>query len=140
MSATNAFETEVLQLLFKNTAIADIGNSAGLPASSVDGDYFIALYTTAPTESTAGTEANYGGYARVSVPRNTGFTLSGNQVSNTADVNFPTATSGSNNIVGWAICKTGASAAIIYGTFASQTIDTGKTPKFLAGQLIVSLD
>ena len=99
MSKSNAFETSHLQHVFQNAAIANIGDASGLQPSSADGSLFVALHTAWPGETgdQSTNEAAYTSYARVGVSRNgaTGWTVSGNNVSNTALVQFPTATGGS---------------------------------------------
>lgn len=145
MSATNAFETELLTLLFNNTNVANIGDATGLRGSTAAGSYSIALYTAAPTESAQGTEANYTGYARVAVNRTTGgWTISGNSASNAAAVTFGQCTAGTNTITSFAICKAGTAGvndSIIYGNLTeNRAISAGITPEFAIGQLVVNLD
>ena len=70
-SKTDAFETDVLEHIFQNVAIANIGDATGLPAGTA-GSLYIALFTTTPTDSTAGTECAFGAYARQAVARASG--------------------------------------------------------------------
>ena len=91
MSKSNTFETDLLGLIFTNTAIADIGDAAGLRASVAAGSLYVSLHTADPGE--AGTaitsETAYTGYARVAVARSgAGFTVTGNSVSPAANVDF----------------------------------------------------
>lgn len=91
MSKSNTFETDLLGLIFNNTAIADIGDAAGLRASTVAGNLWWSLHTADPGEAgTAVTsEAAYTGYARIAAARSgAGFTVSGNSVSPPANVDF----------------------------------------------------
>ena len=53
-SKTNAFEASVLNHIFANAAISNIGDASGLPAGT-EGSLFIALFTATPSDSTAGT-------------------------------------------------------------------------------------
>jgi hypothetical protein len=92
MSASDSFETTLLQLLFNNTALPNIGDAPGLQPSAAAGSLFVSLHTADPGE--AGTqltnETAYSGYARVAVARNAGgWTVSGNNASNTAAVTWP---------------------------------------------------
>lgn len=91
MSKSNTFETDLLGLIFNNTAIADIGDAAGLRASTAAGSLYWALFTADPGEAgTAVTsEAAYTGYARVAAARSgAGFTVAGNTVSPPSNVDF----------------------------------------------------
>jgi hypothetical protein len=92
MSASNAFETQLLQLIFNNTNAANIGDTTGLRGSSTAGVFYIGLHTADPGEAGAQntTETAYTSYARQSVVRSSlGFTVSGNTVSNAAAITFP---------------------------------------------------
>lgn len=91
MSKSNVFEADLLGLIFLNTPIADIGDVAGLRASTTAGTFWWALFTADPGEAgTAVTsETAYTGYARVAVPRSgAGFVLTGNSISPFANVDF----------------------------------------------------
>ena len=91
MSATNAFETNLLNHIFTNAAIANIGDATGLPASATAGSLYVSLHTADPGETGDQTtnETAYTNYARVAVARSAaGWTVSGNNASNTAAVNF----------------------------------------------------
>lgn len=91
MSKSNTFENDLLLLLFNNTAIADIGDAAGLRASTTAGSLYWSLHTADPGEAgTAVTsETAYTGYARVAAARSSGaFTVTGNSVSPAANVDF----------------------------------------------------
>ena len=90
MSKSNAFETDFLELIFNATAIADLAeDDTTSPATSL----YVSLHTSDPGEAGDQTtnETSYTNYARVAVARTSGgWTVSGNQVSNTAAVSFPT--------------------------------------------------
>lgn len=91
MSKSNTYENDWLLLVFNNTAIADIGDVAGLRASTTAGSLWVALYTADPAE--AGTaitsETAYTGYARVAVARSgAGWVVTANSVSPAANVDF----------------------------------------------------
>ncbi len=143
MSKTNSFETAFLNHLFQNADIANIGDAAGLRGSSAAGNLHIALFTTAPTDSTAGTEANYTGYARVAVVRSgSGWTIAGNQASNAAAVTFGACTAGSNTITSFGIMTAATGGdLLLYGTLtANLAVSTGITPQFAIGALTVTED
>jgi hypothetical protein len=87
---SNYFIQKSLDHIYLNAAIANIGDATGLPAAGTAGNLYAALLVS-------GTEANYGSYARVAIPRTSaGFSRTNNVVSNVAQLNFPKATSGSN--------------------------------------------
>jgi len=146
MSAKDSFETDLLELLFQNTAIANIGDASGLQPSAGAGNFYIALYTVAPTDSTQGTECDYVGYTRQAVARSAaGFTVSGNNVSNAAAVQFGQCLSGATDTaVAFSINKsaaTGVDDAIIWGALSSNLdISVGVTPEFAIGDLNVNVD
>lgn len=146
MSKANTFENELLQLIFNNVDIADIGDAAGLQNSAAAGNLYVALHTADPGEAgTAATsEAAYGSYARVAVARTVGgWTVSGSSVSNTAQVQFPECTSGSETITHISIttASSGASKILYSGSLtASRSISSGITPLIAASGLTVTED
>lgn len=143
MSKSNAFETSVLNHVFNNAAIANIGDASGLPAAATAGSLYVALYTVAPTDSTAGTEATFGSYARQAVARSAGgWTVSGNQASNTAAITFPQATSGSETIVAFSIMTASSGGDMLYyaAVGTNRAVSTGVTLEFAAGALTVTED
>jgi hypothetical protein len=94
MSKSNVFETDLLLLIFNNTDIANIGDAAGILGSAGAGNLYVSLHTADPGETgTAVTsETAYTNYARQALARAAGaggFTVSGNSVSPTDDVDFP---------------------------------------------------
>ena len=99
MSKSNTFENELLLLVYNNTDIADIGDAGGLQNSAAAGSLYVALHTGDPGEggTQATSECAYAGpYARQAVARSAlGWTVSGNQVSNTALIQFPQCSGGS---------------------------------------------
>lgn len=146
MSATNAFETALLTLYFNNTDHANIGDAAGLQNSATAGSFYISLHTGDPGEAGSQTtnEATYTSYARVAVARSAGgWTVSGNNVSNAAAINFPAATGGTNTITHFGIGSdlSGAGNLFFKGALsASLAVSTGITPSFAIGELDVNLD
>lgn len=91
MSKTNTFENDLLLLVFNNTDIALIGDAAGLQNSAAAGSLYISLHTADPGEAGSQTtnETAYTNYVRVGVARSgSGWTVSGNQVSNAAAIAF----------------------------------------------------
>lgn len=144
MSKTNTFETDLLELLFNNTALANIGNAGGLLPSSVAGSLYVALFTADPGETgSVVAEANYTGYARVAVARTSGgWTIAGNNVSNAAAITFGECTAGTNTITHFAIMTAATGGDMLYSgaLTASLAVSTGITPEFAIGALDVTED
>lgn len=146
MSKANTFENELLQLLFNNIDIADIGDASGLQNSATAGSFYVALHTADPGETgTAATsECAYGSYARVAVARTVGgWTVSGSTVSNTAQISFPECSSGSETITHVSIttASSGSSKILYSGALtASRAVSSGITPLFAASGLTVTED
>lgn len=146
MSLSNASETALLQHIFQNADWANIGDATGLRGSTTAGSFYIALYTADPGEAGTATtnEASYGAYARVAVARSAGgFTVSGNQVSNAAAVQFATCTSGSATVTHFAIVtsSSGAGAILASGALSSSlAVSTNIAPYFGIGTLVGTAD
>ena len=143
MSKSNVQETAYLKLLYQNIAMANIGDAAGLQPSATAGNFYVALYTDDPTDADTGTEANYTSYARVAVPRSTsGWTVSGNVVSNATLITFPVSTGGANTLTHFGIHTASTGGDLIGSGALSSTIEVTSTkePKIEAGALTHSED
>lgn len=146
MSASNAFENALLLLIFNNTNIANVGDATGLRGSSTAGSLYVSLHTADPTEAgdQESDEADYTSYARVAVARTAGgWTVAGNGASNTAAVNFPASTGGTNTATHFGIgtASTGAGVLLFKGALTDSLIITsGVTPSFAIGELDVAAD
>lgn len=146
MSMSNASETALLLHLFNNTDWANVGDAAGLQNSAAAGSFYVALHTADPgdagTQSTS--EASYTGYARVAVARSAGgWTVSGNQVSNTATVQFGECTAGSAVVTHFSVglLSSGAGDILYSGALdATRSVSSGITPLFNAGTLSGVID
>lgn len=146
MSMSNASETNLLNLLFNNTDWPNVGDAAGLQNSAAAGSFYVALHTADPTD--AGTqstsEASYTGYARVAVARSAGgWTVSGNQVSNTATVQFGECTAGSAVVTHFSVglLSAGAGDILYSGALdATRSVSSGITPLFNPGTLTGTVD
>lgn len=137
MSKTNLHETAWQRLKYQNTDHANIGDATGLRGSSTAGNFYVALFSTAPTDSTAGTESSYTGYARQAVARNgSNWTELNGNVENTNQIDFPENTGASQdaNAIGILTALSGGDL-LDYGalTGAPRTIGAGVTPRVLAG-------
>ncbi len=125
---TNSFETSILQHIFQNADIANIGDAAGLQNSAADGSLYISLHTADPGEAGAQNtnEVAYTNYARVAVSRtgSTGWTVSANIVSNTAVINFPTSGVTGATALYWGIgtASSGAGVLLYSGPLSSSPV------------------
>jgi hypothetical protein len=136
MSFSNTTETNILNKLFNNTT---------LPFDGIT-DLYLSLHTADPGE--AGTqltnEATYTSYSRVSVVRSaSGWTVSGNTVSNTALVQFPQCTGSTNTITHVAIgtSTSGSGQVLVKGALnSSLSVSNLIQPQFAPGTLSFSLD
>jgi len=146
MSAKDGFEQDMLDHIFLNEDIPNIGDAGGLLGSATAGSFWMAMYTAAPSDSTEGTECDYTGYARVEVARSAGgFTRTGSSMSNTAAVTFPQCTAGDTDYAQWFTINKGATPndddAIFWGALTGiLTIDVGATPEFPIGDLTITCD
>lgn len=146
MSMSNASETNLLNLLFNNVDWPNVGDAAGLQNSAAAGSFYVALHTADPTDTGDQTtsEVSYTGYARVAVARSgAGFTVSGNQVSNAATVQFGECTAGSATATHFSVGLLSAGAGdILYSgaLSASRAISAGITPLFNPGALQGTVD
>lgn len=143
MSKGNTFENDLLLLIFNATGIANIADNA---ASSPLTNLYVSLHTGDPGEAGDQTtnECTYTSYARVAVARSgSGWTVSGNAVSNAAAITFPQATGGSETATYFAVGTASSSTGkILYSgaLSASLAISSGITPEFAIGDLDVTED
>ena len=128
MSFSNSAETLVLNWLFT-------AGSATRPTA-----WYLALFTANPDEDASGTEVSTSGtaYARQSVA----FTVSGNTASNSAAVEFPTATASYGTVthVGIFDASTAGNLIAYAALTTSKAIDTGDVMRVPAGDLDITLD
>lgn len=113
MAKSTTFATDLLELIFNGTTIANVADDAATsPAVTIT----CALHTADPGAGGDQTtsEADYTSYARVTVARTSGgWTITSNSVSPVAVITFPTSTGGSNIITHWSV-GTGVSDYMIY--------------------------
>lgn len=142
MSLSNAFENNVLLLVFNATAWADYAQDDG---SSPHPNVHTALATGDPgdTGTMSTSETTYTSYARVNVARSgSGFTVTANSVSPAANIDFPAGTGGSGTVTHFSWGKTGGGAADIHcsGTVSPNIVSgNGVTPR-LTTATALSLD
>jgi hypothetical protein len=128
MSLSNTFETTVLTWLLTNS-------SATRPTA-----WYVALFTSNPDEDASGTEVSTSGtaYARQSVT----FSVSGNTATNTAAIEFPTATASYGTVthVGVYDASTAGNLIAYAALTTSKAIDTGDVLRLPANDLDVTMD
>lgn len=126
MSFSNYLENKVLLHVFGATAYT-------APAT-----LYVALFTSDPGETGSGTEVSGGSYARQTIT----FTVTANQASNTAAVEFPTATASWGTVTYAAIYDASTSGNMLaYGALTtSKTIASGDVLRIPAGDFDINLD
>lgn len=143
---SDAFEADILKLVFNATAIANIADNA---ATSPLTNLFLALHTADPLEAgdQTSSEIAYTGYARVAIVRTTGgWTISGTaptQAANAAAINFPACTGGSATAThaSVGVASSGASKTLYAGLLtAPLAISNGITPNAAIGTVIFTED
>lgn len=136
MSKGNTTENDVLELIFKSTALSWDANT----------DLYVALHTGDPGEAGSQTtsEATYTSYARVTVSRSgTGWTVTGNTAENAALIQFPQCTGGTNTITHVSIgtASSGAGQVLYSGALnSSLSVANLIQPQFSAGALTITED
>lgn len=144
MSKGNAFENALLLLLFNNTDASGIGDATGLRGSSTAGSFYVSMHVADPDEGGDQTsnETAYGSYSRVAVERSgSGWTVSGNTVSNAGVVQFPQCTSGTETITHFAVGTdlSGPGKVLYKGVLSpSSEVTTGLQPQFAIGDLVIT--
>jgi len=128
LSLSNTFETRVLTWLFTGDAVTR-------PSA-----FYIALFTSNPAEDASGTEVSTSGtaYARQSAT----FTVSGNEATNSAAIEFPTATAsyGTVSHIGVFDASTGGNLIAYAALTTSKAIDTGDVLRLPANDLDITMD
>jgi hypothetical protein len=126
MSFTNFLETEILDHVFAGSAY------------TAPGTLYVALYTAAPGETGGGTEVSGGAYVRKSVA----FTTSGNTTSNSAAVEFPTASANWGTVTHVGVFDASSSGNLMaYATLtASKQIDSGDVFRIPSADLDITLN
>jgi hypothetical protein len=142
MSKSDAFEADILKLIFNGTAIANLADNA---AASPNTNLYLALHTADPGEAgnQSTNEIAYTGYARVAVARTTGgFAVSGTNpttVNPVADSSFPACTGGSGTAAFFSIgtASTGAGKILYSGSLTPTiAVANGVTPVIKAATSI----
>lgn len=139
MSASDTFENDLLKLIFNSTAIANIADNAGVSPLT---NLYWGLHTADPGEAgtQSSSEANYTGYARLAVARDTtGHTVTGSSVSPKNNVNFPIASGGANTATHFnvGVASSGSTKILVSGTVSPNIVVTsGVTPVLVPASAI----
>jgi hypothetical protein len=128
MSLSNTFETHTLQYLFTTASVTR-------PTA-----WYVALFTSNPAEDASGTEVSTSGtaYARQSAT----FTVSGNEATNSAAIEFPTATASYGTVTHIGVFDAASAGNLIaYAALTtSKAIDTGDVLRLPANDLDITMD
>ena len=136
MSKGNTAESDFILKAFNATELSWSANT----------HLYVGLHTGDPGEggSQNTSECAYGSYARVAVIRtSSGWTCSGSSATNTAAVEFPECTSGSETITHVSVgTDTSGAGQIIYSGAlnASRSVSSGIQPRFAASGLTITED
>lgn len=126
MSFSNYLENKVLLHVF------------GATAYTAPTTLYVALFTSNPGETGAGTEVSGGSYARQTIT----FTVTGAQAANTAAVEFPTASASWGTVTYAAIYDASTGGNMLdYGALTtSKTIASGDVLRIPASSYTIDLD
>jgi hypothetical protein len=125
MAFSNYLSNEILDHVFS-------GNAFTAPSN-----YYVALYTVAPTASGGGTEVTGGGYVR----RAATFTTSATQSTNQSAIEFPTASAAYGTVVAAAVldATSGGNLLAFANLTAAKTIAIGDVLRIPANDLDINL-
>lgn len=126
MSFSDYLETKVLDHVFAGTAY------------TAPSTLYVALFTAAPSDSGGGTEVSGGAYARQTIA----FTTSGDTTSNSAAVEFPTATANYGTVTHVGIYDASSAGNLMAwaALTSSKTIETGDVFRIPSGDLDITLN
>lgn len=102
---------------------------------------YLALYTSAPSDTGGGTEVSGGSYARVDSNAKFGAAASGS-MSNDAEIAFPTASASWGTVVAFGIFDAASAGnLLVWGDLTtSKLVGNGDTARFPIGSLVINLD
>jgi hypothetical protein len=125
MAFSNYLSNEILDHVFS-------GNAFTAPSN-----YYVALYTVAPTASGGGTEVTGGGYVR----RSATFTTSATQSTNQSAIEFPTASAAYGTVVAASVmdATSGGNLLAFANLTAAKTIGIGDVLRIPANDLDINL-
>lgn len=124
----------------QSTSGAILSHILGKSAYSQPTNVYVALYTVAPTATTAGTEVSGNNYARVEVAP-TAFTVTNATAASNADITFATPSGSWGTVVAASIMSASSGGTLIaFGDLTVfKTIAQDDIIKFSSGNLTISL-
>lgn len=145
-SKSNTWENDLLDMLFINSTVPNVGDAQGLRGSATTGNLYVSLHTADPGDAGDQTtnEISYTGYARKAVVRNdlTGWEQLGGVMKNMSSLEFPKMTGGAGGTVthfGVGTSSSGAGKLLYHGAFAAgRQIANGITLRIGAEELGVT--
>ncbi len=146
MSATNQFEDDLLDLVVTNVDAPFVGDATGLQGAGTAGSLQISLHTVTMLDTdldTTNNEAAYTSYVRRVVARALAdWTVASGQVDNDNQLDFVTATGGSETELDFGITlrATGDYLHLFGALDSSLAVSNGITPSFAAQALAITLD
>jgi hypothetical protein len=120
-------------------SLTNHGENALLTLFKNDGPYYLALFTAAPSETGGGTEISGGGYARQAV---TFGTPANGSMTNSAAIEFPTATASWGTAKAWGLFDAATSGNLVwYGNIDTpKELLAGDIYRINAGNLTLTMD
>tara|TARA_R110002049_G_scaffold228419_1_gene400566 strand:+ start:411 stop:794 length:384 start_codon:yes stop_codon:yes gene_type:complete len=114
-----------------------VGHVFGGSAYTAPSTLYVALYTSAPSDTGGGTEVSGGAYVRKAAA----FTVSGNEASNTSAIEYPTATADYGTVVAVGVFDASSSGNLLaYGNLTtSKTVSTGDVFRFNASAIDITV-
>lgn len=126
MAMSNYLENKLLEAVVKNTSYT--------PPATV----YVALYSTAPTDSSAGTELSGSGYSRQAV---TFDSAANGSIASNVSVTFGAASADWSTVVATGIVDTSSGGNILfYKTTAPRNIKSGDSLTIASGDITITLD
>ena len=114
-----------------------VGHVFGGAAYTAPSTLYVALYTSAPSDTGGGTEVSGGAYVRKAAA----FTISADTASNTSAIEYPTATANYGTVVAVGVFDASSSGNLLaYGNLTtSKTVSTGDVFRFNAGAIDITV-
>jgi hypothetical protein len=132
MSKTDAVEIDLLKLF--------VGKATTIFATTLITPY-IALYTTAPSDSAGGTEATGNGYTRINAPAASWPTPAAGSVANTTAVLFPAATGSGYTLLGAGLTDAASAGNLLrWQAISSLALAIGDQANFPIGSITFTED
>jgi hypothetical protein len=127
MSLSNTYETHVLNYVFTTTSVSR-------PTA-----WYLALFTSDPTDAGSGTEVSGNGYAR----QTAAWTVSGNLATNSGAIEYPACTGnawGTVTHVGVFTAATSGDLIVHSALTTSKAVAVGDVLRVNAGEIDITLD